>query len=129
MGIRLKFDLENFQTFPLNMSYGMQIESWSLHTNGVRSAASTVAHIPTEQIIPRSYYFNMTTSESKIRLSELSESERKDLLRIRNGRIARLARQKRHEEEDRIGNLYKENESRMDRLEDIIDELTKRAQQ
>lgn len=70
----------------------------------------------------------MSTSGSQIRWGELSEREKKEMVRVRNARTAKSARQRRQAEEDRIGHLYKENESRMDLLEDTVDQLTKRAE-
>lgn len=79
-------------------------------------------------IITSSYHLTMPNQKSKIPWSRLSESDRKELLRVRNARTAKLARQRRHEEEDRIHNLYMDNESRMDRLEDTVDKLMRRAE-
>lgn len=70
----------------------------------------------------------MSTSSSKVRWIDLTEEQKKDVLRIRNADSARKFRAKKRDEEERVESLHNSNEKRMDRLERTVDSLTKEVQ-
>lgn len=67
----------------------------------------------------------MSPNEPHIRWSTLSEEQKKNILKARNAKTAKSARQKRHAEEDRISSLFQDNDRRIDRLEKTVEELSK----
>lgn len=65
----------------------------------------------------------MSSQNSNIRWIDLSEDQKKQVLRMRNAESARKSRQKKRTEEDRIDKLHDSNENRLHSLERVVDEL------
>lgn len=74
----------------------------------------------------KSIFENMS-SHAQIRWIDLSEDQKKQVLRMRNAASARKSRQKRRAEEDKIEKLHDAIESRMDDLESNVEALIRHA--
>lgn len=73
-------------------------------------------------------YVIMSSNPKNVRWIDLSDDQKKDVLRKRNADSARKFRQNKKVEEERIDKIYKSNEKRMDRLDRAVHSLTQEAE-
>lgn len=65
-----------------------------------------------------------SSNQGTVRWIDLSEEEKKDVLRIRNAESARKSRQKKRKEEGDIEKVFKSNEKRINDLEKVLHDLS-----
>lgn len=69
---------------------------------------------------------NAASSSSGIRWIDLTEEQKRDVIRIRNAESARRSRQNKREKESKLESEWEDNERRIENLEKMVDDLTDR---
>lgn len=65
-----------------------------------------------------------SSNQGQVRWIDLSEEEKKEVLRIRNAESARKSRQKKRQEDGDIEEVFKSNEKRIKDLEKVLHDLS-----